>query len=161
MRGIKTSDWLSSEILPLPRSIKHLTVIHRNTGHDFIAKSTGRGALSVWTHYLKGIEFLDNYSMGEYSGPAARISAALEAWEAGNAMATKNVTVAVPLDQSVGYGGGWVLGGGHGPLTSLHGLGADQVLSLNVVTADGRFVTADLNQNTDLFFALRGGGGSK
>jgi FAD/FMN-containing dehydrogenase len=77
-------------------------------------------------------------------------------------MATaQNVTVAVPLDPSVGYGGGWVLGGGHGLLTSVHGLGADQVLSLNVVTADGRFVTADLNQNKELFFALRGGGGSK
>lgn len=115
----------------------------------------------MWTHYLKGFEFLKEYTMGEYKGPAARIGAALEAWEGANAMVAQNVTVVVPLDQSVGYGGGWQLGGGHGPLTSYRGLGADQILSLNVVTADGRFVTADLNQNTDLFFALRGGGGSK
>jgi hypothetical protein len=139
-----------------------LTIFCRNTGHDFIAKSTGRGALSVWTHHLKGIEFIDDYTMGEYRGPAARIGAALEAWEGSNAMvAHGNMSIAVPLDASVGHGGGWQLGGGHGPLTSLRGLGADQILSLNVVTADGRFVTADLNQNTDLFFALRGGGGSE
>jgi FAD/FMN-containing dehydrogenase len=53
------------------------------------------------------------------------------------------------------------MGGGHGFLTSKVGLGADQVLSLELVTADGRFVTADPNTNTDLFWALRGGGGSE
>jgi FAD/FMN-containing dehydrogenase len=100
--------------------------------------------------------------MGEYKGPAARMSAGIEAWEAQNAMADQgNITVVLSLEVTVGNGGGWVLGGGHGPLTSLRGLGADQVLSLNVVTADGRFVTADLNQNRDLFFALRGGGGGE
>jgi FAD/FMN-containing dehydrogenase len=107
------------------------------------------------------MEFLDDYSIGEYRGPAARVGTAVEAWEGSNAMvANKNFTVAVPLDPSVGYGGGWVIGGGHGPLTSLRGLGADQVLSYNVVTAAGKFLTADPTQNTDLFFALRGGGGS-
>ena len=39
-------------------------------------------------------------------------------------------------------------------------MASDQVLSLEVVTADGRFVTASPTQNTDLFWALRGGGGS-
>lgn len=39
-------------------------------------------------------------------------------------------------------------------------MAADQVLSIEVVTPDGRFVTASLTQNPDLFWALRGGGGS-
>lgn len=39
-------------------------------------------------------------------------------------------------------------------------MAADQVLSIEVVTPDGRFVTASLEQNSDLFWALRGGGGS-
>ncbi|KAK0716288.1 hypothetical protein B0H67DRAFT_487356 [Lasiosphaeris hirsuta] len=139
---------------------RDIRLVIKNTGHDFIAKSTGRGSLSIWTHFLKGMEFLANYSTGEYVGAAARVSAGIEAWEAYNAMAIAgNFTVVVPLDPSVGYGGGWTLGGGHGPLASLYGLGADQVLSMNIVTAEGRFVTADLNQNRDLFFALRGGGG--
>jgi len=162
LRGTKISGWSSSNLVAVSCFDRlHAEQLRRNTGHDFIGKSTGRGALSVWTHHLKGFELLDSYSIGEYRGPAARIGAALETWEAANAMVATNATVVVPIDQTVGYGGGWQLGGGHGPLTSYRGLGADQILSLNVVTADGRFVTADLNQNSDLFFALRGGGGSK
>jgi hypothetical protein len=53
------------------------------------------------------------------------------------------------------------MGGGHGFHTSKFGLGADQILSLELVTADGRFITADPSTNTDLFWALRGGGGSE
>jgi FAD/FMN-containing dehydrogenase len=64
------------------------------------------------------------------------------------------------LYQTVGMMGGYIQGGGHSPLSSIHGMAADHVLSMEVVTADGRFVTADFNQNTDLFWALRGGGGS-
>lgn len=54
--------------------------------------------------------------------------------------------------------GGYLPGGGHSPVTSVFGLGSDQVLSVNIVTPDGRFVTADETQNQDLFWALRGGG---
>jgi FAD/FMN-containing dehydrogenase len=53
-----------------------------------------------------------------------------------------------------------VQGGGHSPLSTLHGMAADQLLNLEVVTADGRFVTANAKENADLFWALRGGGGS-
>jgi hypothetical protein len=45
-------------------------------------------------------------------------------------------------------------------LSSKFGLGVDQVLSMQVVTADGRYVTVDAQTNRDLFFAMRGGGGS-
>jgi hypothetical protein len=44
-------------------------------------------------------------------------------------------------------------------MSSLYGMGADQVLSMEAVTADGRFVTASPSKNVDLFWALRGGGG--
>jgi FAD/FMN-containing dehydrogenase len=43
---------------------------------------------------------------------------------------------------------------------SLHGMGADQILSIQVVTADGSFITASPPSNTDIFWATRGGGGS-
>jgi FAD/FMN-containing dehydrogenase len=115
----------------------------------------------VWTHYLKGIEYLTDYSIGRYEGPAARIGAGIQAWEAYNSMAASNISFAVPITPTVGAAGGYLSGGGHSHLTSLCGLAADQVLSLNAVTAEGRFITADLNQHKDLYFALRGGGGSK
>ncbi|KAK4212636.1 6-hydroxy-D-nicotine oxidase [Rhypophila decipiens] len=137
----------------------NLRLVIKGTGHDFHAKSSGSGSLSVWTHFLKSMTYLCRSSLRDYTGPVVRIGAGVEAWEAYNFMLAKNITFAAPLEASVGHGGGWTLGGGHGPLTSLCGLGADQVLSINVVTADGRFLTADGTQNQDLFYALRGGGG--
>ena len=54
---------------------------------------------------------------------------------------------------------GYSLGGGIGWLARKHGLSAESVLAVEVVTADGTLLRADRTQNTDLFWALRGGGG--
>jgi FAD/FMN-containing dehydrogenase len=55
---------------------------------------------------------------------------------------------------------GLTLGGGIGHLIGLHGLTLDNLLAATVVTADGEVVRASDDENADLFWALRGGGGN-
>lgn len=66
-----------------------------------------------------------------------------------------NLTPIGGADPHVGIGG-WILGGGHGPLTGKYGMGADQVVEMRVVTADGTVTTVSPQCKHELFWALRG-----
>ncbi|KAI1365805.1 FAD-binding domain-containing protein [Xylaria arbuscula] len=135
----------------------NLRLTIKNTGHDFLGRSTGRGALELWTHYLDAIEF-SNYSSPHYTGPAVRMGAGIQSFEVSQAAQERGLRVVGGFCPTVGIAGGWLQGGGHGPLGSRYGLGADNVLEFEVVTVNGQHLVATPTQNEDLFWALSGGG---
>ncbi|KAH7371155.1 hypothetical protein BKA66DRAFT_424670, partial [Pyrenochaeta sp. MPI-SDFR-AT-0127] len=151
---------LSSLRLNFARN-NNIRLVIKNSGHDFNGKSIGGHSLSVWTHNLKGIAYLANYTSptGSYTGQAVAYAAGVQAFEGSLLMRRHNITFIVAGGSTVGIAGGFLQGGGHSVYTSYYGLAADQVLAITAVTADGMVVEAHEGQNADLFWAFRGGGG--
>ncbi|CAJ2499890.1 Uu.00g027430.m01.CDS01 [Anthostomella pinea] len=135
----------------------------KNTGHDYSGRSSGAGSLSIWTHHMDDTEgvpdFLPagcdlNSSYALSAGPGVDVEA-LNIWAGENGRVTIGGTTA-----TVGAMGGYILGGGLGPLATHFGMGVDNALQFQVVTADGSIKIANECTNEDLFWALRGGGGT-
>lgn len=137
----------------------NIRLVIRNTGHDYLGKSTGTGALGLWMHHLHDINISD-YRDAHYNGKAITVGAGVMAFEAYRAADAQGLQVVGGECPTVGIAGGYTQGGGHSLLSSRHGLAADQVLSWEVVLANGELVTATRdNKHADLYWALSGGGG--
>ncbi|KAF2019041.1 FAD/FMN-containing isoamyl alcohol oxidase-like protein MreA [Aaosphaeria arxii CBS 175.79] len=142
---------------------KNLRLIIRNTGHDFMGRSTGYGSLIINTHSFKEATFSKTYSgPGNWSGSVATVGAGVQGRELYRQAFKQEPPVVIVGGEcpTVGWAGGYIQGGGHGPLTSIYGMGADNVLSFEAITAAGEYVTANAEKNPDLFWALKGGGPS-
>ncbi|KAF1925976.1 isoamyl alcohol oxidase [Didymella exigua CBS 183.55] len=139
---------------------KNIRLVIRNTGHDYLGRSTGAGSLAVWTHHLKNITHVPAYSDSGYSGAAFKLGAGVQGFEIMAAARDKGLVVVGGECPTVGIAGGYTQGGGHSAISTSFGLAADNVLSWDVVTADGKLAVASKEQNADLYWALNGGGGS-
>ncbi|KAF2690953.1 FAD/FMN-containing isoamyl alcohol oxidase-like protein MreA [Lentithecium fluviatile CBS 122367] len=142
---------------------RNLRLIIRNTGHDFMGRSTGYESLIINTHTFKDVKFLKKYAgPGNWTGSAATVGAGVQGRELYRQAFAQDPKVVIVGGEcpTVGWAGGYIQGGGHGPLTSIYGMGADNVLSFDAITAKGEYVTANAEENPDLFWALKGGGPS-
>ncbi|TGJ86987.1 hypothetical protein E0Z10_g1718 [Xylaria hypoxylon] len=138
---------------------KNIRLTIKNTGHDLLGKSSGKGALSLWTHHLDTINFIDHYNGdSEYDGPAVRLGAGVLSSDVVAAASSRGFRVVTGTCPDVGVAGGYTSGGGHGVFTSVYGMGADNVLEWEVVTAKGEHLIATPTAHADLYWALSGGG---
>ncbi len=130
----------------------HLTVAIRGGGHNGPGLGTVDDGLVIDLSQMRGVRVDPANSTVRVEGGCV--------W-ADVDHATHPFGLAVPCGfiSSTGVGG-LTLGGGVGYLTRKYGLTLDNLLSVDMVLADGRFVTANADQNTDLFWAVRGGGGN-
>ncbi|CAI9635176.1 isoamyl alcohol oxidase [Alternaria burnsii] len=139
---------------------QNIRLVIRNTGHDYLGRSTGAGSLAVWTHHLKDITHVPAYKGSGYNGPAFKIGAGVQGFELMAASRDKGLVVVGGECPTVGVAGGYTQGGGHSAISTSFGLAADNVLNWEVVTANGKLVNANPKENSDLYWALNGGGGS-
>ncbi|KAK3370591.1 hypothetical protein B0H63DRAFT_318484 [Podospora didyma] len=139
----------------------NLRLVVRNTGHDFLGRSVGWGALVINTHGFQDISLTNSWGgAGGYSGSAITVGAGVQAFTAlGRLNALRPPKIMVTGEcATVGVAGGLPQGGGHGPWTNQQGFLADTALEFKVITADGILRTTNANTNSDLFWGLRGGG---
>jgi FAD/FMN-containing dehydrogenase len=129
-----------------------LVVTPRGGGHGVAGNALAEGGLVVDLSLLKDVEV----------DPEARTARAGGGVTLGELdRATQGHGLAAPLGVVSKTGiAGLTLSGGIGWLRRKHGLAADNLVSLDVVTADGRVLVANQTENPELFWALRGGGGS-
>ncbi|BAE63389.1 hypothetical protein BDV35DRAFT_403809 [Aspergillus flavus] len=144
----------------------NIRLVVRNTGHDILGKSEGYGALQIWIKYIqKGITYHENYVPSDqckhtnWTGAAFTIAGGYVWSDVYQEAFKRNLTIVGGGDPTVGCIGGYIQGGGHSPASRDYGLGSDQVLEAQVMLANGTTVTANACQNSDLYFAIRGGGG--
>ncbi|KAH7099503.1 FAD/FMN-containing protein [Auriculariales sp. MPI-PUGE-AT-0066] len=142
----------------------NLLLVVKNTGHDLLGRSSGAGSFAIWTHNLRGIAFNDSFTPTGCPSTSASSSVTIQAGEhwidVYKAADEHGVIVVGGATRSVGAAGGWITGGGHSALGTLYGMGVDNALQFTVVTADGTHRIVSACSEPDLFWALRGGGGS-
>ncbi|MFD6288566.1 FAD-binding oxidoreductase [Streptomyces sp. NPDC060205] len=124
----------------------------RGGGHDWAGRGLSDGGLTI---DLSGMRAVTVDSVAE----VAHVSGGATAADLVAAAQPFGLTAATGSAGSVGMVG-LTLGGGYGPLSGRFGLALDNLLSADVVLADGSIITVDSTREPDLFWALRGGGGN-
>jgi FAD/FMN-containing dehydrogenase len=131
---------------------RSLLVAVRAGGHNISGASVCDGGLVIDLSRMKHIEVdpIARTAQAEAGLSLGEFDAATQA----HGLAT---TMGVNADTGIA---GLTLGGGFGKLGRKHGLSCDNLISAEIVTADGRLLHASATEHADLYWAIRGGGGN-
>jgi FAD/FMN-containing dehydrogenase len=139
------------EALALARR-EGLEVSIRGGGHNVAGRAVTEGGVMIDLAEMKGIEIDPNNATATAEGGVI--------WaELNNAAAEHGLAVTGGVISTTGIAG-YTLGGGLGWLMAKHGLASDNLLVVELVTAEGDLLRVDEASHPDLFWALRGGGGN-
>ena len=131
---------------------RELLVAVKCGGHSFGGKSTCDGGMQIDLSRLRGVRIDPQSRVAWVEGGSLLGEIDHEAMAHGLATTTGTVS-------HTGVGG-LTLGGGFGRLARRFGLAIDNLRAVDIVTADGRFLRADADENPDLYWGVRGGGGN-
>jgi hypothetical protein len=142
------------DVVALVDAARHcgLRVAAQSTGHNAAPLGDLAGTVLVRTGLMRDVEI-------DPVRRVARVQAGAWWMDVTNAAAVHGLAALAGSSPDVGVAG-YVLGGGLSWLARSHGLAANSVLALEVVTADGLHRRVDADHDPELFWALRGGGGS-
>ena len=129
-----------------------LDIAVRGGGHNGPGFGTVEGGLVIDLLRMRGIRV-------DPEAKTVRVEGGANWGDVDHATYPFNLAVPTGTFSTTGVGG-LTLGGGMGYLTRRYGLTIDNLTSVDMVLADGCFVTASKDQNEDLFWAVRGGGGN-
>ncbi|KAJ7818797.1 hypothetical protein B0H14DRAFT_3739564 [Mycena olivaceomarginata] len=139
----------------------HLSI--KASGHDYKGRSGSKGSLNLWTRNLTSLSYTPGFvpEGGNKSFPhSITLGAGVPTEDLYKFADDNNLTVVGGYAQTIAASGGWVMAGGHSILSPVLELGVDRVLQFKIVTPDVKYRVANSFTNPDLFWALRGGGGS-
>lgn len=130
----------------------HLLVSVRGGGHNITGYAVNDGGIVIDLSQMKSVHV-------DLAKNTARAEAGLTWGEYNHETQAFGLASTGGVVSTTGISG-LSLGGGLGWLMGKHGLTCDCLLSADIVTADGKFLTASHTENSDLFWGLRGGGGN-
>jgi FAD/FMN-containing dehydrogenase len=131
---------------------RRLRIAPQGTGHNATPLGSLAHTVLLKTERMRGVEI-------DAAAQRARVEAGVLWAEVTDAAAEHGLAALAGSSPDVGVVG-YTLGGGVSWLGRRYGLAANSVTAIELVNADGELVRADADQNSDLFWALRGGGGS-